>query len=115
MLSRTISGGAPSRSIWLECMLRKLRKFPLSRGTSGLSSGGLRHPPKTQRFRPPQIIAKRQQIELVFDPPERNVFGTGASRRPRFRRDATSNHTASAHDKRESESFLVNSLNRDHK
>jgi hypothetical protein len=30
MLSRTISGRAPSRSIRLECMLRKLRKFPLS-------------------------------------------------------------------------------------
>ena len=71
------------------------------------SSGRLRHPPKTRRFRPSQIIAKRQPIELVFDPPERNVFGTGASRRPRFRRDATSTHTASAHDKRESESFLV--------
>src|SRR6266567_2401406 len=30
MLSRTISGLAPSRSIWLECMVRKLRKYPLS-------------------------------------------------------------------------------------
>src|SRR5216684_4258229 len=29
MLSRTISGLAPSRSIWLECMVRKLRKYPL--------------------------------------------------------------------------------------
>src|SRR5229473_5238350 len=29
MLSRTISGLAPSRSIGLECMLRKLRKYPL--------------------------------------------------------------------------------------
>src|ERR1700739_1231703 len=27
MLSRTISGRAPSRSIWLECMVRKLRKY----------------------------------------------------------------------------------------
>src|SRR5260370_30979769 len=30
MLSRTISGLAPSRNIWLECMVRKLRKYPLS-------------------------------------------------------------------------------------
>src|SRR6266699_2890365 len=30
MLSRTISGLAPSRRIWLECMVRKLRKYPLS-------------------------------------------------------------------------------------
>src|ERR1700731_3497469 len=30
MLSRTISGLAPSRSIWPECMVRKLRKYPLS-------------------------------------------------------------------------------------
>src|ERR1700746_3549642 len=30
MLSRTASGLAPSRSLWLECMLRKLRKYPLS-------------------------------------------------------------------------------------
>src|SRR5712692_3157966 len=29
MLSRTSSGLAPSRSIWLECMVRKLRKYPL--------------------------------------------------------------------------------------
>jgi hypothetical protein len=28
-LSRTISGLAPSRSIWLECVVRKLRKYPL--------------------------------------------------------------------------------------
>src|SRR6266446_2978915 len=30
MLSRTISGLAPSCGIWLECMVRKLRKYPLS-------------------------------------------------------------------------------------
>src|SRR5882724_1204553 len=30
MLSRTTSGLAPSRSIWLECMVRKLRKYSLS-------------------------------------------------------------------------------------
>src|SRR5260370_13998436 len=29
MLSRTISGLAPSRSLWLECRVRKLRKYPL--------------------------------------------------------------------------------------
>src|SRR6266436_238053 len=29
-MSRTTSGLAPSRSIWLECMVRKLRKYPLS-------------------------------------------------------------------------------------
>src|SRR6266702_4818859 len=29
MLSRTISGLAPSRRIWLECMVRKFRKYPL--------------------------------------------------------------------------------------
>src|SRR5579859_976035 len=28
-MSRAISGRAPSRSIWLECMVRKLRKYPL--------------------------------------------------------------------------------------
>src|SRR5579862_9519150 len=30
MLSRTISGLAPSRGIWPECMVRKLRKYALS-------------------------------------------------------------------------------------
>src|SRR6266567_866068 len=29
-MSRTTSGLAPSRSIWLECMVRKPRKYPLS-------------------------------------------------------------------------------------
>src|SRR5215467_2929730 len=30
MLSRTTSGLATSRSIWLKCLVRKLRKYPLS-------------------------------------------------------------------------------------
>src|SRR6266513_4305227 len=33
-MSRTTSGLAPSRSIWLECMVRKLRKCPLSLGSA---------------------------------------------------------------------------------
>src|SRR5260370_31670633 len=38
MLSRTISCLAPSRSLWLECMVRKLRKCPLSLESAGSES-----------------------------------------------------------------------------
>src|SRR5258706_284807 len=38
MLSRTISGLAPSCRIWLECMVRKLRKYPLSLESAGSES-----------------------------------------------------------------------------
>src|ERR1700730_1234406 len=38
MLSRTISGLAPSRSIWPECTVRKLRKYPLLRQSAEYES-----------------------------------------------------------------------------
>src|SRR5260370_18629126 len=38
MLSRTVSSLAPSRSIWLEWAVRKLRKYPLSLESAGAES-----------------------------------------------------------------------------
>src|SRR5712692_4776140 len=38
MLSRTISGLAPSRSLGLECRVWKLRKYPLSLQSAGADS-----------------------------------------------------------------------------
>ena len=59
---RTTSGLAPLRSIWLECMVRKLRKYPLS-----LESAGAETPQVVARI-PGQIGMRVCTCEICHRP-----------------------------------------------